>query len=238
PERRYSTKMLGIVSGSVIRGDLWLVGSGDPLLTTRLYPATEKYPTITPTDVEQLVDALVALGVTAVEGSVVGDESLYDAERYVPSWGDGIRSVEAGPLGALMINDGAVSGSPIKPANPALAAASEFTNLLASRGIAVRDTPEVGVSSSDTPLIASLESVTMKEVITELLVNSDNNTAELLVKEIGRVGRGSATRIDGLNVIAPTKSGRNLGRLASMFLTSQQSWSAKVWRHFKRVLTN
>jgi D-alanyl-D-alanine carboxypeptidase/D-alanyl-D-alanine-endopeptidase (penicillin-binding protein 4) len=35
-----------------------------------------------------------------------------------------------------------------------------------------------------------------------MLVNSDNNTAELLVKEIGRVGRGSATRIDGLNVIA------------------------------------
>jgi len=202
PERRYSTKMLGIVSGSVVRGDLWLIGSGDPLLTTRLYPLTEKYPTITPTDVEQLVDALVALGVTAVEGSVVGDESLYDAERYVPSWGDGIRSVEAGPLGALMINDGAVSGSPIKPANPALAAASEFTKLLASRGIAVRDAPEVGVSSSDTPLIASLESVTMREVVTEMLVNSDNNTAELLVKEIGRVGRGSATRIDGLNVIA------------------------------------
>ena len=202
PERRYSTKMLGIVSGSVVRGDLWLVGSGDPLLTTRSYPLTEKYPTITPTDVEQLVDALVALGVTAIEGSVVGDESLYDAERYVPSWGDGIRSVEAGPLGALMINDGAVSGSPIKPANPALAAASEFTKLLASRGIAVRDAPEVGVSSSDTPLIASLESVTMREVVTEMLVNSDNNTAELLVKEIGRVGRGSATRIDGLNVIA------------------------------------
>ena len=202
PERRYSTKMLGIVSGSVVRGDLWLIGSGDPLLTTRLYPLTEKYPTITPTDVEQLIDALVALGVTAIEGSVVADESLYDAERYVPSWGDGIRSVEAGPLGALMINDGVVSGSPIKPANPALAAASEFTKLLVSRGITVRDAPEVGISSSDTPLIASLESASMREVVAEMLVNSDNNTAELLVKEIGRVGRGSATRIDGLNVIA------------------------------------
>jgi D-alanyl-D-alanine carboxypeptidase/D-alanyl-D-alanine-endopeptidase (penicillin-binding protein 4) len=202
PEHRYSTRLLGIVSGSVVRGDLWLVGSGDPLLTTRSYPSTEKYPTITPTDVENLVDALVALGVSAIEGSVVGDESLYDAERYVPSWGDGIRSVEAGPLGALMINDGAVSGSPIKPANPALAAATEFTKLLTSRGIAVRDAPEVGVSSSDTPLIASLESVSMREVVAEMLVNSDNNTAELLVKEIGRVGRGSATRIDGLNVIA------------------------------------
>ena len=202
PEHRYSTKMLGIVSGSVVRGDLWLVGSGDPLLTTRVYPSTEKYPTITPTDVEKLVDALVALGVSAIEGSIVGDESLYDTERYVPSWGDGIRSVEAGPLGALMINDGAVSGSPIKPANPALAAATEFTRLLTSRGISVRNAPKVGISSSDTPLIASLESVSMREVVTEMLVNSDNNTAELLVKEIGRVGRSSATRIDGLNVIA------------------------------------
>ncbi len=202
PERKYSTKMLGVVAGSVVRGDLWLIGGGDPLLTTRLYPLTEKYPTITPTDVEKLVDALVALGVTAIEGSVVGDESLYDVERYVPSWGDGIRSVEAGPLGALMINDGAVTGSPIKPTNPALAAAIEFTRLLASRGIAVRDAPEVGIASSNTPLIASLESVSIREVVTEMLVNSDNNTAELLVKEIGRVGRGSATRIDGLNVIA------------------------------------
>ena len=66
----------------------------------------------------------------------------------------------------------------------------------------MRDAPEVGIASSNTPLIASLESVSIREVVTEMLVNSDNNTAELLVKEIGRVSRGSATRIDGLNVIA------------------------------------
>ncbi len=42
----------------------------------------------------------------------------------------------------------------------------------------------------------------MQQIIAEMLVNSDNNTAELLVKEIGLVARGSATRIDGLNVIA------------------------------------
>ena len=202
PERKFVTKMLGIVSGSVVRGDLWLVGSGDPLLATRAYPLTEKYPTLTPTDVEKLVDALVALGVTSIEGSVIGDETLYDRERYVPSWGDGIRSVEAGPLGALMINDGSVSGSPLKPVNPAFAAATEFTTLLLSRGIAVRDTPDIGTASADTPVIATLESVPMQQIVAEMLVNSDNNTAELLVKEIGLVARGSATRIDGLNVIA------------------------------------
>ncbi|NBO53000.1 MAG: D-alanyl-D-alanine carboxypeptidase/D-alanyl-D-alanine-endopeptidase [Actinobacteria bacterium] len=202
PDRRFSTKMLGIVVGSVVRGDLWLVGSGDPLLTTRAYPLTEKYPTINPTDVETLVDALVALGVTKIEGAVIADESIYDRERYVPSWGDGIRSVEAGPLGALMINDGSVTGSPLKPANPAFAAASEFTKLLQSRGIAVRDSPEIGTASIDTPLIATLESAPLNEIVAEMLINSDNNTAELLVKEIGRVARSSATRIDGLNVIA------------------------------------
>lgn len=202
PERKFSTQMLGIVVGSVVRGDLWLIGSGDPLLTTRAYPLTEKYPTITPTDVESLVDALVALGVRSVEGSVIGDESLYDRERYVPSWGDGIRSVEAGPLGSLMINDGSVSGSPLKPVNPAFAAATEFTTLLKSRGISVRDSPDIGTASSDTPVIASIESATMKEIVAEMLINSDNNTAELLTKEIGLVARGSATRIDGLNVIA------------------------------------
>ena len=202
PDARYSTKLLGLVSGSVVRGDLWLVGSGDPLLVTRGYPLTEKYPTITPTDVETLVDALVAQGVTSVEGAVVADESLYDQERYVPSWGDGIRSVEAGPLGALMINDGSVSGTPLKPSNPALGAAAEFTKLLVARGIAVRDAPEVGKASSDTPTVATLESAPMREIVAEMLINSDNNTAELLVKEIGRVGGGVATRITGLNVIA------------------------------------
>lgn len=101
-----------------------------------------------------------------------------------------------------MINDGSLSGSPLKPANPAFAAATEFTTLLVSRGISVRDAPDIGTASSDTPIIASLESVPMREIVNEMLVNSDNNTAELLVKEIGLVASGSATRMDGLNAIA------------------------------------
>lgn len=201
-DRRFTTKLLGTIAGSVVRGDLWLVGSGDPLLTTRNYLLTEKYPTLTPTDVETLVDALVANGVTSIEGGVVGDENLYDRERYVPSWGDGIRSVEAGPLGALMINDGSVSGTPLKPANPAYAAATEFTKLLVARGITVRDSPDIGTASLDTPMIATLESATVREIVAEMLTNSDNNTAELLVKEIGLIAKSSPTRADGLAVIA------------------------------------
>lgn len=198
----YITRLVGIVAGSEVRGDLWLVGSGDPLLSTRLYPTGENYPTLFPTYIESLVDALVAKGITMIQGGVVGDDSLYDRERYSPTWGDGLRSVEVGPIGALMINDATVLGTPLKPANPAYAAAAEFSRLLIERGILVRDPPDVGIASSDTPLIASLESAPIKNIVSEMLTNSDNNTAELLLKDIGRVARGSATRIDGLQVVA------------------------------------
>ena len=198
----YITRLLGIVAGSEIRGDLWLVGSGDPLLSTRLYPTGENYPTLFPTYIETLVDALVAKGITTIQGGVIGDDSLYDRERYSPTWGDGLRSVEVGPIGALMINDATILGTPLKPANPAYGAAAEFSRLLNERGIFVTDPPDVGTASQDTPLIASLESAPMKDVVSEMLTNSDNNTAELLLKDIGRVAKGSATRIDGLHVVA------------------------------------
>lgn len=201
-DRTFSTKIFGDASNSKVNGDLWLVGSGDPLLSTREYPSTEKYPTLYPTYIEGLVDALVAAGVKSIEGGVVGDESLFDRERYSPTWGDGIRGTEAGPLGALMINDANVFESPVKLVNPALSAATEFTRLLKAAGISVRDSPDIGSPKPETPLIASIESAPLRDVVTEMLTNSDNNTAELLLKEIGRVAKGTATRITGLQVIA------------------------------------
>ncbi|MGA1262104.1 MAG: D-alanyl-D-alanine carboxypeptidase, partial [Ilumatobacteraceae bacterium] len=93
---RYETRLLGNQVGGVVAGNLWLVGGGDPLLSTRAYPATQQYPTISPTFLDSLADELAASGVTSVTGSVVGDESRYDNERYVPTWGDGIRAIEAG----------------------------------------------------------------------------------------------------------------------------------------------
>ena len=92
-----------------------------------------------------LADALVATGVRSVSGSIIGDESRYDKERFTPTLGLGIRTTEVGPLGSLMINDGVVTGNPIKPDNPALAAAQEFTNILISKGIAVSGAASVGV---------------------------------------------------------------------------------------------
>ncbi len=198
PDFQYSTTLRGVVANGIVAGDVWLVGGGDPLLTLGNYTSTQIHPTLSPTRIETLVDGLVAAGVTGISGSVVGDESRYDAERYTPSLGLGVRSTEVGPLGALLINDGVILSSPIKPDNPALASAIEFTRVLTERGIAVAGVPKTGMASADLPVIASVSSAPLKAVIAEMLTNSDNNTAELLLKEIGLASSGQGTRIAGI----------------------------------------
>ncbi|NCX60453.1 MAG: hypothetical protein EBW98_04570 [Actinobacteria bacterium] len=67
----------------------------------------------------------------------------------MPTWGDGIRAIEAGPLGALLVNDGIILGQPLKPANPAVGAATIFTQLLRERGITVSGAPRAGTAPTD-----------------------------------------------------------------------------------------
>jgi D-alanyl-D-alanine carboxypeptidase/D-alanyl-D-alanine-endopeptidase (penicillin-binding protein 4) len=200
----YQTKLQGIQDGENISGDLYLVGGGDPLLISAQYPTIEPLPTFNGTSIEALADALVATGVRSVSGSVIGDESRYDKERFTPTLGLGIRTTEVGPLGSLMINDGVVTGNPIKPDNPALAAAQEFTNILISKGIVVSGAASVGVASADVPVVAEISSRPLPDVLAEMLTNSDNNTAELVLKEIGLSSLQQGTRLAGAQALIAT----------------------------------
>lgn len=201
PDFVFTTKVVGLSEANQIIGDLWLVGGGDPLLSTIGYPVTESYPTLYPTNIGSLIDALVTAGITEITGNIVGDESRYDTERFSPTLGLGVRTTEVGPLGSLMLNDGVVLASPIKPDQPALSAAQEFLRLLTERGIVVKGTAMVGTASADLPVIASIDSAPLSDVITEMLTNSDNNTAELILKEIGLARLSAGTRVAGAQVV-------------------------------------
>ena len=201
PEFVFSTSLVGKVNGDAVEGDAYLIGGGDPLLVTGNYPSTESYPTFNFTRLENLFDALRSQGITQIRGAIVGDESRYDAERFSPSLGLGIKGTEVGPLGALMVNDGVVTGNPIKPDNPALGAATEFTNTLQNNGISVSGAPKVGATPKDLSVIAKIDSMPLKDIVAEMLTNSDNNTAELLVKELGFATTGVGSREAGLEVM-------------------------------------
>jgi D-alanyl-D-alanine carboxypeptidase/D-alanyl-D-alanine-endopeptidase (penicillin-binding protein 4) len=201
PEFVFSTSLVGKVNGNAIEGDAYLVGGGDPLLVTGNYPASEPYPTFNFTRLENLFDSLRSQGITQIRGSVVGDESRYDAERFTPSLGLGIKGTEVGPLGSLMVNDGVLTGNPIKPDNPALGAATEFTNTLQNNGISVAGIPKVGSAPQELSVIAKVDSLPLSDIVAEMLTNSDNNTAELLVKELGFASSGVGSREAGLEIM-------------------------------------
>lgn len=185
------------VSGGVVSGDLYLVGGGDPLLTTNdfLDEHVFTYPVINPTSLDDLADAVVAAGITQVEGSVVGDGSRYDDEWFQPNWGDGIRLTEAGPVSALLVNDARFFDGEWKVANdPNAGAAVELKRLLVERGVTVAGESASGTAPDGTTVVASIQSQPLPAVIAEMQATSDNNTSEMLVKEMGlRAGDGPTT---------------------------------------------
>jgi hypothetical protein len=138
PTFRYKTEILATkteIPGVV--NDLFIVGGGDPLIVRNEYVATEKYKTFNGTSVESLADQIVATGIRTITGSIVGIDSRYDEKRFVDVWPSEFHFTESGPLGALMMNDGVVVGDPIKPDDPAVAAATELRSLLLARGVAI-----------------------------------------------------------------------------------------------------
>ncbi|WP_040494687.1 D-alanyl-D-alanine carboxypeptidase/D-alanyl-D-alanine endopeptidase [Ilumatobacter nonamiensis] len=190
-------------SDGEIEGDIYLIGGGDPLLTSSDYPVAEfdSLPVTTPTPFESLADDLVAAGVTRVRGAVVGDGTRYDDEFVVPGWAEGIAYNDAGPYDALMVNDSRVAGNDGGESDPNEAAAQEFVRLLDDRGIQVDNGWTSGAAGPDVPVVATITSAPLSDVVIEMLLNSDNNTAEMLVKEIGVADSATGTRGAGLDAM-------------------------------------
>ena len=215
PDFRFVTDVRSLAppTGGVVDGPLWLVGSGDPLIQTADYTALfEDQPRIA-TPFEALADAVVAAGVREVRGPVVGDESRYDALRYMPMWKPGyLTDNEVGPIGALSVNDNfaVYSRSRALPAvDPPVNAAAVLTALLRARGVVVAAEAAAGPAPATAVAVASMSSPPLAQVVTEMLQDSDNQTAEMLVKELGARFAGAGTWQDGLAVVraAATEAG-------------------------------
>ena len=211
PDERLVTevKTVGPVGrAGVVDGPLWLVGGGDPLLSTADFVASA--PPDQPlahTALEALADAVVTAGVRQVSGGVMGDETRYDTQRYVPTWKPSYAaSGHVGPASALSLNHGFAHHGPVPvPApQPDAHAAAVLTNLLRARGVAVAGPPGEGVAPPGSTVVARLPSLPMREVVAQMLRDSDNLTAELLVKELGRRFANAGTTTAGLGVVRQT----------------------------------
>jgi D-alanyl-D-alanine carboxypeptidase/D-alanyl-D-alanine-endopeptidase (penicillin-binding protein 4) len=205
PDYRFTTTATGVMSDDgVIEGDLSIVGGGDPQLVTDAWLATttQTYPPIGVTSLDDLADMLVRSGLKRVGGQIVGDGTRFDDQRFHPAWPEEIRGREAGPIGALMVNDSWLGPTAYDgfTTDPALLVAQRFGELLVERGVSLGGDAVSGEARSDQAL-AVVQSRSLDNVISEMLLTSDDNTAEVIVKELGYLYGGIGSTSAGLGLV-------------------------------------
>ena len=93
---RYQTRVVGsgAVDGGVLNGDLRVIGSGDPSIVeaAHLFDAW--------------ADALKASGIRAISGRIVGDDNVFDDERFGPGWTwEDLANRDGAAVGGLQYNE-------------------------------------------------------------------------------------------------------------------------------------
>ena len=146
---------------------------------------------------------------TQINGSVRGDGSRYDDELYVPEgWGADVAGIEAGPYDALLVNDARVQGDDQRASDPNEAGGprvrADPRRAGDHRHRRRRDRHGPGRRR---PMLATVDSQPIAAAIAEMLTNSDNNTAELMLKEIGFAASGAGTRQAGIDAVTATIGG-------------------------------
>ena len=205
PDSHFTTEIRAAAApADGVVNDLYLVGGGDPLLSTAEFAAQGGYmdQPRRSTSIEALADKVVAAGVRRV-GRILGDESRYDGERLVPSWNPRyIANFDISPLSALVVNKAFTSTTPPAIAlSPPAHAAAVLAGLLRARGVTVGDTG-AGKAPGGAPLVTAIQSAPLREIVAEILENSDNMAAEMLVKEMSaRPGTPGSTTA-GLAAVA------------------------------------
>jgi len=201
PEHRFQTTLAleGVQTGERFDGTVYLIGGGDPTLSTREFARRNQNGT--GGNLERLTTLLGLRGISSIRGDLVVDESFLDSRRYVPSWPSRFRYDETTALGGLTVNQsylGRFLGGRAA-AQPALHAGSVFVAELAERGTTVSGVVRAGVTPAAAERIGLVESPPLEDIVAFMNRRSDNFTAEILLKDLGRVKRGAGTtRAGGL----------------------------------------
>ncbi len=218
-DTRFTTqvRMEGAIVDGVLDGNLFLVGGGDPFLST-----DDWWTQYTESDgrahtrLETLADAVAASGITQLNGVLYGDESLFDDVRFGPWPQRLIDQKQSGPLSALSVNEGHLDGWPEEfiavgqrhqTDNPPLHSANVFARLLADRGVAISQTG-TGLAPPGAVEIASIQSPPLLDIVTHINSYSSNFGAEIVLKHLGLAEAGLGTTAAGAQAVFNTLASR------------------------------
>jgi D-alanyl-D-alanine carboxypeptidase/D-alanyl-D-alanine-endopeptidase (penicillin-binding protein 4) len=190
PSFRMRTEVLGVgeLDGHVWRGNLVLKGFGDPTLTRW--------------GLRDLVSQLRHAGIRRVTGGIVADESYFDARRTGPGWKASFYIHECDPLSALAAGRDEVTGE------QALEAAQVFRRELKRGRITVSGGTKI-VRAGGFPLAVHW-SPPLTEILRFMDFESDNFTAEIVLKQLGATLAGEGTTSAGAAVVRSVLAERKI----------------------------
>lgn len=185
PEYKFTTVFTTdakTIENGILKGNLYLVHSGDPSLTYL--------------DMTDLLAALKARQIYGITGNVYIDTSAYDEELFGPGWiSNDTRFCYAAPISASIINHNCmvVGGRNTSSGKNAIETAivhynkSLIQSLFQRYQIQINGDILPGTASNGLPVVAVHDSKPLRELISEMLKKSDNIIAGSLFKKMGEV---------------------------------------------------
>ena len=182
PAFRIETDVLGEgkQDGTKWQGDIVLKGYGDPTLSSG--------------GLRSLARQVAQDGITRVNGRVIGDESWFDTRRVGAGWKSGFYLSQCPALSALIVDRG---WNGREETQPALYAAQLFRRYLVEAGVSVRGPAGTGVAGARNTALGYVVSEPLASIVHFMDTESDNFTAEMLLKQVGAVQRGAGTSAAG-----------------------------------------
>ncbi len=190
----YTTNVVAegaIDNAGTLHGDIAILGVGDPNISGRVLPYSEKTERTTAplAALEAMADQVVKSGVKQIDGDVIGDDTWFPAERYGTGWSwDDLVWLYGAPISALTVNDNAV----FLNADPG-----------AQAGDAVTPQWDPELPSSVTPYYTLENSLTTAARGTEAKYGIDRAPGSHDVRVYGAIAIGGAGLHEGLALEDP-----------------------------------
>jgi serine-type D-Ala-D-Ala carboxypeptidase/endopeptidase (penicillin-binding protein 4) len=194
---RTSVFATGTRSGRRLRGNLWIVGRGDP----EVGKATMR----------RLARAVRDHGLRRIRGRVMGATTGFRRDWWAPGWKDYFPAVYI-PLPTALTFRGNEDGRGVNIRDPERRAAASLTNRLEAIGVTVTGDPGAGAPPDGRRLIASLGSAPLEVLLRHMNRPSSNFHAEVLGKWLGgRVVGGPGSIAKAARVIERFASNHGIG---------------------------